>query len=124
MNSFQIIGKDNQPLTLRALDSQASGFWNSDSDPKWYAAPKCSLGSWYDNIGWAIAHQSHVLEYGINNWNTIKQYMLECHTGPFVRMSPEEAGVACCKIMRTLKPYFDLIDHWKSLGYTPKQITD
>lgn len=124
MNSFQIIGKNNQPLTLKALDAQASGFWNSDSDSKWYAAPKCSIGSWYDIIGWSISKQTDYLNWGLNTWNTIKSDILSIHVYSCIILSPEEAGVRMCQIMRTLKPYFDLIEHWKSLGYTPKQITN
>lgn len=124
MNAFQILDSNGKPMPINVLDIEAANFWNVEIHPKSYAAPKCAFGHWYDNIGWAIAHQTHVLDYGLNNWNTIKQYMLECHTGPFVELSPEAAGVSCCGIMRTLKPYFDLIDHWKSLGYTPKQIKE
>ena len=123
MNSFQILNKYGNPLPINVLDIDAANFWNVEIQPKIYAAPKCAFGNWYNNIGWAIA-QHQRLDYGINNWNSIKQYMLECHTGSFITMSPEEAGVSCCRVMRLLQPYFQLIDHWSSLGYTPKQITD
>lgn len=124
MNEFQIIGKSDQPLTLAALDSQASGFWKTDPDSKYYAEPNTnSLGNWFDTIGWGIANHPHK-GHGKNNWKSVKQQMFEVHTYSFVELSPEEAGVRCCQLFRTLKPYFDLIDHWKSLGYTPKQITN
>ena len=28
MNSFQILGKENQPVSMSTLDAQAAGFWN------------------------------------------------------------------------------------------------
>ena len=125
MNSFQIIGKENQPLTLQALDSQASGFWKSNSDPKWYASPNTeSLGNWFDTIGWSISKQRDYLNWGLNTWNTIKSDMLSIHAYAWVVLTPEEAGIKACNTMRKLKPYFELIDYWESLGYQPKQIKE
>lgn len=125
MNSFQIIGKENQPLTMAALDSQASGFWKVDSDSKYYAQPEGNpLGNWFDTIGWSISKQTDHLYWGLNTWNTVKSDMLAVHVYSCVILSPEEAGVRMCQIMRKLQPYFQLIDYWESLGYLPKQIKE
>lgn len=125
MNAFQILDANNEPISLITLDELAAAYWNQIIDSKKYAQPEnAKLGNWYDSIGWAIANQYRIFEYGLNNWNAVKQYMFDCRTGPIITMSPEEAGVYCCEIMINCKPYFDLIDHWKSLGYKPKQIKD
>lgn len=123
MNSFQILGKEDQPLTLAALDSQASGFWMVDPDSEYYAQPEGNpLGNWFDTIGWSISKQTNYLDWGLNTWNTIKSDMLTIHVYSCVILSAEEAGVRMYEIMRLLQPYFDLIDYWKELGYKPKQI--
>lgn len=125
MNAFQILNKDNQPISLGELDQQAGLFWNQELDPKYYAQPDGNpLGNWFDTIGWGIAHPGNKLYYGLNTWEPIKQQMFEVHTPSMINLSPEAAGVTCCKLFRGLKPYFDLMDHWSSLGYTPKQITN
>ena len=119
---FQIIGSDGIPLTLMELDAQAAAFWNQEIDSKYYAQPKSnSLGNWFDNIGWGIAHHPHK-GHGKNNWKSVKQQMLEVHTYSFVEYTPEEAGVKMCQLFRSLKPYYDLIDHWAAMGYKPEQL--
>lgn len=125
MNSFQILDEIGNPMRLQSLDIQASKLWKLEIDSKWYVAPnEESLGNWFDTIGWSISKQKDYINWGLNTWNTIKFDMLSIHAYAWVVLTPEEAGIKACNTMRKLKPYFELIDYWESLGYQPKQIKE
>ena len=121
MNAFKILDKDNNPIPINELDRQAAEFWDKELHPKQYASPE-GKANWFDTLGWHIAQQNSSHFYGRNTWNTIKlsmfiglSYDIVEHTNPAVYTQAQ---------INYLKPYYDLIDHWASLGYQPKQIKE
>ncbi len=124
MNSFQILDKNNNPIAINELDKEACELWNKAVDTKQYAYPEvkpekfesykdsfnfyCGLTNWFDKIGWKIAQ-------GRESWNTIKEEILE----PFKEFSKDEIDNYL-----PVAGYINLINHWESKGYTPKQIIE
>jgi len=120
MNAFQILDKENNPISINELDQQAAEFWNVEIHPKWYASPSETSGNWYDNIGWYIANQGHCT----SGWNNVKVSMITSSMESAANriLKGEQTDASIQVIMEWYKPYYDLIDHWEALGYQPKQI--
>jgi len=121
MNAFQIIDKDNNPIPINELDKQAAAFWDEELHPKQYASPK-GKGNWFDTLGWHIAQQHSSHFYGRNTWNAVKLSMFIGLSYDIVEQTNPAAYTQAQ--INYLKPYYDLIDHWASLGYQPKQIKE
>ena len=144
MNSFQILDKENNPISINKLDEDAAKFWGIQPQRKEYAAPPkdfpkgtselekyfYSNPNWYDTIGWQIANQG---DYTLG-WNNVATTMFDCNLEGFVINHKNKEQVEIlnnetlyAKLQATIKfyePYIALINHWQSLGYTPKQIKD
>jgi hypothetical protein len=138
---FQILNTEGKSISINELDAEAASFWNKPVHPKRYANPipqseidksegilKAQLETvtnWVDSIGWHINKPQ--IEW-TSGWDNIKCSMWTlsvCDWG-MVIMQPEFGDIASKieGVKQYLKPYFDLIDYWKSKGYTPKQVED
>lgn len=119
--SFQIHDKEGKAITLTKLDVEASEFWNKELNSRSYATPNDRLTSlsWFDSIGYNI-HNPNV-KY-TSGWNNVKCSMLSVQTQEY-GMLPLEKQLEKLKFANEyLKPYFELIDYWESLGYTPMKV--
>lgn len=87
MNAFQILDKDNNPISIGQLDKEVCELTGNEIDPKHY----CSLGNrkdypegfkgdmeyhgktsnWYDTIGWMIAYEGKSLQDIIDYYTDI-----------------------------------------------------
>lgn len=140
MNSFQILDKENNPISINQLDKEAAEFWDVEIQSKSYACPPndfpegtsefYSNPNWYDTIGWQIAYQGNYT----SGWNNVATAMFNCNLEGFMINHKNKEQVEIlnnetlyAKLQATIKfyePYIALINHWQSLGYTPKQIKD
>lgn len=140
--SFQILDSNNVPVVINALDIEAAEFWNKPVDKKQYANPRPLTGNefddamacstnWFDMIGYNI-HKPEIEGYG-DSWIAVKMSMFQvCFNYDlydyFGTQKDHKTVEAVEKriqlILNRHKPYFDLIDHWQSKGYKPKQIKD
>jgi hypothetical protein len=133
MNAFQILDKENTPISINKLDQEASKFWGVASHPKYYAEPFPEImhyGNWYDIIGWSIANQGNYT----SGWNNVATTMFNSNLEGFVINHKNKEQVEILNnetlyaklqaIIKFYEPYIALINHWQSLGYTPKQIKD
>jgi len=144
--SFQILDKDNNAVAINELDKQAAEFWGKEVDKESYASPaKRKEGestvqflrreiNWFDTIGYQIHSPNCTYTTG---WDNVKASLWSIQsTGMYKDLFNEkqyedEDGKSWTSLdirlqvtKEFLKPFFDLIDHWASLGYIPKQIKD
>lgn len=130
--AFQILNQDNQPIGIHALDKEAADFWSKPVDTKSYADPfpeeeednsfaglrristKIS-SNWFDKIGWMISE-------GTTSWDDLEAQVL----APYKSYLEYDRENDLPKLMEepNIGGIINLIRHWKSLGYTPKQIKD
>lgn len=121
--SFQIINSGNTPIPIKDLDIDACKVWNREVS-KEYATPftiDSSLSfkerwsienkniNWFDKIGWIISN------YRCHDWTLVKAILLAyfIDDNELLEYAKSDEGLGL---------YIKLIDHWKSLGYTPKYI--
>ena len=121
MNAFKINDSNKKAIMIKYLDKEACIFWGVESDPKWYASPKTDYETinWYDSIGYYIAHPSSGWTSG---WDNVKCSLFVIQASGLCLKSMEDQIKSLRFINEYLKPYFDLIDHWKEKGYDPIQI--
>ena len=154
MNSFQILDKEGNAIPINKLDEIAAKFWNQEPDSKKYAVPLpqsafkdeldfCIQGNWFDVIGWNIAYQglncrgwanvvaSIIDHMNMNFINTEEGYINKPvelaqfeKSGENSLSLPKEIEISIYATLKWAKPYVDLINHFYSLGYIPKQIKD
>lgn len=118
---FQIHNKEGISLTILQLDAEVAEFWNKPIHDKNYATPKKHATSinWFDNIGYNI-HSPHV-NY-TSGWNNVKCSLLSVQTAEYGMLDVETQLRKLVFANEYLKPYFELIDYWNSLGYIPVKI--
>jgi hypothetical protein len=134
MNSFQILDREGQPLTISELDKQAAEFWNKDISKREYANPfkekefTFTVLNWYDVIGRHIASKRYYAQTWENVINSIIDQTLQ---GKLVEKKDvivftniDEVLLSIKNIYRIYQPFLDLINYWADKGYTPKQIKD
>jgi len=119
---FQILDQTGKPVAINSVDVIAANFWKIPIQEDSYAHPIPGFGNWFDTVGWAIAANKDWTSYGVESWKSVKTYMLHIHTPALVVLTPYESGPKMHGIMYYLLPYFQLIDHFESLGFTFKQI--
>lgn len=148
MDSFQIVDKDNNPISIKQLDVEAAEFWNKKVDPKWYANPSPEgtdvfkqQSNWYDTIGWAIANKGNYTSGWHNVVNdliaeALGQKFIDFNNKDIVSVAefkksgettlslPEEVEISIFFCLEYYKPYIQLINHWMTKGYQPKQIKE
>lgn len=124
--SFQIWDSEGKALTMKQLDIEVAQFWHPDDptvDPKWYSSPQGNSGSnWFDTIGWAI--HSPMSKFSGNPWKNVKITLWIIQTEDSWDNDEEKMTKEILASKRWLKPYFELIDHWASKGYTPKTLLE
>lgn len=122
--SFQILDSNGEAFSMRDLDIEAATFWGKDVHPKHYATPHKDmvLGNWFDTIG----HMIHSPEDKLytRGWANVKCSLWTCSIKSEYNTSEEDLLKLIPVIKESLKPYYDLIDHWDSKGYTPKQVNE
>jgi hypothetical protein len=136
MPQFQIHNSLGESIPINKLDEQAAAFWDKPVHPKRYATPykpepgedtksvqsivNSQRGNWFDTIGWNIA--SPKVEY-TDGWDNVKESMFSvCMIGDAKHLFTDHMNAVIGGARLYLKPYFDLIDHWESMGYKPVQI--
>lgn len=125
--SFKILNKDGEALTIKQLDAEAAEFWNKTVDPKWYANPSPEgtsvfkqRGNWFDTIGYQI----HSPGDYTSGWDNVKCSLWTIQVQGLYDKPVDELPEQIAFIKEYLKPYYDLINHWESKGYQPKQIKE
>lgn len=154
MSAFQILDKEGQPVSINKIDEIAAKFWKQEPHPKSYAVPKPPSefkdevsfffqSNWFDAIGWNIAHQGN----SCTGWANVVASMISHMNMNFIDTSdgykdrpvklaqfepvgnnklslPEETEIRIYATLKWAEPYVALINHFQSLGFTPKQIKD
>lgn len=115
---FQIVNKDKEAISLNDLDKEAADFWKKELLPKSYSSPQVGFSNWFDAIGWSI----DTMRYTSSGWEEVKCRMMQLLTCDFALIKEEEQIIRLKKANKYLKPYFDLIDFWISLGYEPLKV--
>jgi hypothetical protein len=118
---FQILDKNQMPLTLSQLDKDAANLWNVVFDEVYYATPRdneLSL-SWFDVIGDKIAG------FGVTTWSDVIKSVWQIAKIELAQedikaildnKNPKEKYAQWA----VLKPYMELINLWHNKGYVPK----
>ena len=124
MNAFQILDKDNNPISINTLDLEVCNITGNEQDSKWY----CPLGNrkdydserkflryannWYDTIGWMIAANNKSFQDILDYYaDTMKEFIGQ----------PDEDGSIIT--LEVIYPYHTkLLNSWIEKGYQPKQI--
>ena len=125
--SFKILNSENQPVPINELDREAAEFWGQPIKDREYATPKLEeeisfyfVPNWFDKIGHAI----HRPEKYTKGWDDVKCTMMASALGGIALKTPEQAKEYLGVCFDVLKPYFDLVDHWASKGYTPLTVDE
>lgn len=130
MNAFQILDKNNNPVSIKKLDQQVCELTGNEVDPKWY----CRLGNrkdfpqtfegeiefliktynWYDTIGWLIASENKSFQDIIDYYkDSIKE---------FLGKKDENGEIITIEY---IYPYhMKVLNYWIDKGYTTKQIIE
>lgn len=127
---FQILNEQNEPILLKKLDQEAAEFWKVDHKDNFYVCPQSDdkminsslkRRNWFNHICYKIHEQN------LNNWDMV----LMAYIQPFIDLDdPEFNKLTYLEKINELfndpymKPYIDLILHWKSKKYTPKPVND
>lgn len=117
--SFQILDSEKNAIKLRDLDAEVGLLWNKPIDPKYYCTPFEKRGdgvdaifsegvNWFDSLGWNIHFHK------VNSWSEARDTYY-ASAGKLAKGNGEKYQIYC----QIYKPYFQLIDHWESKGYTP-----
>jgi hypothetical protein len=126
--AFQILNENKKPVSIGELDKEACEFWGKELHQKDYAYPQfkpesfpteeykssyqfySSLSNWFDKIGWLISE-------GAESWEEVIKKIME----PFQEF-PIDVQEEIENYYLPVSGYVALCKHWKSKGYTPKQI--
>ena len=137
MNSFQILDRNNEPISINQLDQEAASFWGKEVDKKYYANPfkkkefvnSSNLeGEELKQAKETFKLKNRILQNAYN-WHTVLAKSIpnitnsnwECVTSSII--DEVEKGEELKPIMAEIyQPFLDLIKHWEKKGYTPKSI--
>jgi len=124
MNAFQILDKDNNPISIGELDRQVCELTGNEIDKKHY----CRLGNikdhksemkyvfntsnWYDTIGWMIASENKSFQDILDYYaDVMKEYIGKVN----------EDGTIIT--LEYIYPYHTLVlNTWINKGYKAKQV--
>jgi len=125
---FQIKDKDGKARTINDLDQDACTIWGVDINDEHYAEPYERANNWFDEIGYLIHSPTTTCPY-FSGWKEIKKNLMVMHMeGSFLKddgkpqTSEYVAGMFQHLVDDYLKPYYELIDYWDALGYTPHKV--
>jgi hypothetical protein len=124
MNAFQILDKENNPISIGTLDKEVCDLMGVEPDKKWY----CTLGrredhktewdyltktsNWYDTIGWMIASE-----------NKSFQDILDYYAEPMQKFIGEKDETGTVITLEYIYPYHTkVLNSWINKGYIAKQI--
>lgn len=126
MKSFQILDKENNPISINELDKEVCELTDNEQDKKWY----CPLGNkkdhkskidfirkcsnWYDTIGWMIASEN-------KSFQDILDYYIEIMK-EFIGKKDEDGTIITLEV---IYPYHTkVLNTWINKGYKAKQIIE
>lgn len=114
MNSFQILDRNNEPISINQLDQEAASFWKKEVDEKDFANPfKLKNRILQNAYNWHTVFVKNIPNITNSNW--------ECVTSSII--DEVEKGEELKPIMAEIyQPFLDLIKHWEKKGYTLKLI--
>ncbi len=121
MNAFQIQDSNGNGIPLNTLDKEAAEFCKVDLHSKEYAKPNHCSSNWFDMIGWYIANPCNMTTGWINVKTTILAQAAEWACYSFLK---SKVNMSISDLSVAYQPYLDLIDHWETKGYSPKQIKE
>ncbi len=128
MNAFQILDKDNNPISIGQLDREVCELTGNEVDTKWY----CTLGNrkdypegfkgdmeysrrtsnWYDTIGWMIASEAKSLQDIIDYYADVMK--------EFIGQTDDDGSIIT---LEKIYPYhLKVLNTWINKGYQAKQI--
>lgn len=123
MNAFQILDKDNNPISIGELDRQVCELTGNEQDKKYYCnlaknselktfKEKFSVSNWYDTIGWMIASENKSLQDILDYYaDVMKEYIGKI----------DEDGTVLT--LEYIYPYHTLVlNTWINKGYKAKQV--
>lgn len=145
MSAFQILDAEGKAVGINQLDKEACEFWGVELHPKQYASPSDQRINWFDCIGWNISITQRptwrkvimtliaesffdqlVKENKETKENTYVDFVVTGQTkeGENILHLPDDTEENLYILMQVHKPYVDLMNHWASKGYEPKQIIE
>lgn len=128
MNAFQILDKDNNPVSIGQLDREVCELTGNEVHPKHY----CTLGNrkdypegfkgemeyhrrtsnWYDTIGWMIAYEAKSLQDIIDYYADVMK--------EFIGQTDDDGSIIT---LEKIYPYhLKVLNTWINKGYQAKQI--
>lgn len=136
MNAFQILDENKVAISLNKIDAVVAKFWGVEVQKKNYATHitqgedesymsfvRREHGSnWFDVVGFSIAKQGDYT----SGWRNVALAMLEdanlalISEDMVLSMNTERLE----NLMEFYKPYIELMNHFKSLGWTPHQVVE
>lgn len=119
--SFKLKNKETgYEYYLEEIDEIAAQFWGVEVDPKYYAAPKDRLISWFDKIGWAIDQiGGKSLDKNCITMSEISAYMIYLET----KYTTDKIDLDYyLKWVKLLKPYIDLCNYLHKLNIVGVQL--
>jgi hypothetical protein len=131
--AFQILDKDNNPISIAQLDAEAAAFWGKEVHPRYYVSPPQKgesefiimtrelTSNWFDTIGYNIHYNTSTYHknYQGMTWKMVKESMML-----FITDVLSTEPNLLINNQKYWKDHFALIDHWESKGYQPRQVKD
>lgn len=120
--SFEIHNPKGIVIPTEELNKEAAEFWGVKYDPDRETHPDLPhhwTNSWIGCIGYGIS-----LGAELKNWDDVKftLWILQCRPLCSALYDRPEFERELKLVREFLKPYYELIDHWKSKGYIPIQL--
>lgn len=112
MNSFQILDKNNHPISLDELDKEAANFFGVEVKDDTYASPNNILCfDWFNWIGSAIANLEGDRLHA--EWSEVVGYLCRVQA---IRMHTVDELIAD---INKIRPHIELCIYWREKGYKP-----
>lgn len=143
MYGFQILNSNGVSISINELDKEACEFWGVKLHPKHYASPENERINWYDSIGWNISitekptwrkvikslvydsfFDGLVVEDKESKQNHFAKFLVtgQNEEGENILHLQDDTEIQIYITMQVHQKYIDLINHWTSKGYQPKQM--
>lgn len=112
MSRFQILNKNNQPITLGELDKEAAAFFGVEVQDDKYASPEnIPYFDWFNWVGRSIANLEGDRLYC--DWSDVIGDL--CRVQALGLHSVDEL----IEDINKIRPHIELCLHWKNKGYKP-----
>lgn len=130
--NFQILDANKNPISLIQLNQEAAEIWNLEPHSKYYVKPSNNHLNWFEIIGLAITTKTNYY----SGWKDVVNNLWENQSegtniqGGFNKETNTLDDISIVpmplerfnEIVKYLKPFIDLINHWNKKGYQPKKI--